>query len=77
MPPLVHTHELPEDERIRLIGEHAMKTPGTVGVVTDDDDGKLDRYLTKLFTLYPKLKLVNRFKGPTPGVVTAIVQREE
>ncbi len=63
-----------EDERIRQIGE-AASLGRTVAFVTDDEDGKLDRYLSKLFTRFPTLVLVTRLKGPVAGTVTAKVRR--
>lgn len=64
-----------EDDRINQIGKAAMGTHGTVAFVTDDDVGKADRYLFKLFTLFPDLELVSRFNGPVKGTVSCIVQR--
>lgn len=63
---------LPEDERIRLIGEKAM-LGGVVAFITDADPGKADRYVSKLLKLFPQLRVVDRFDGPTPGAVTVKV----
>lgn len=71
--------DLPEDERIRIIGEYAM-AGNQVGVPVDEEgpDGyeKADRYIKKLQTRFPLLELVNKFKGPVDNVVTFIVRRK-
>lgn len=67
-------HGLPEDERIRQIGEAAM-IGKVVSFVTDSDDGKMERYLFKLLAQFPDLKLLDRGTGPTPGVVWAKVTK--
>ena len=68
--------DLDEDRRIDIIGEHAMKKL-EVAFCVDDEPGKADRYIKKLLTKFPELKLKNRFKGPTDGVETVIVIRME
>lgn len=73
MPPYKDLADIPEDERIKHIGSQAM-TGKVVGFMTDADDGKLDRYLVKLFMEFPQLELVGRGQGPVPGVVWAKVR---
>lgn len=73
-PKFADVADLPEDDRIRLIGEYCQKNPGKlVGVVTDAEPGKLDRYVAKLTARFPKVREVDRFDGPTAGSVTARV----
>lgn len=43
----------------------------------EDEPGKADRYIEKLLSRFPTLEVVNRFAGPTPGVVSVIVQRKK
>ncbi len=62
----------PEDERIRQIGEAAM-TGKTVAFITDADPGKAERYIQKLLSRFPKLRVVKRFGGPVPGTVSVKV----
>jgi hypothetical protein len=65
-----------EDRRITMIGETAMKG-GKIAFCVDDLPGQADRYIEKLLTKYPQLQVVQRFKGPTPGVESVIVTRLE
>lgn len=54
----VDLHRLPEDERIRVIGEYCLMNPSEkVAVPTDDEPGKPERYKQKLETKYPQLKV--------------------
>lgn len=62
-------YRLPEDERIRIIGETASEGK-SVGVMIDDDDAKVERYIKKVIERYPTVCVTRRFSGPTPGVVT-------
>lgn len=63
---------VPEDERIRRIGEMVM-SPAFAGkkatVCTDDEEGKGERYKRKLLKKYPGIVCGDIMKGPTPGVV--------
>jgi hypothetical protein len=72
----VPAHLLDEDTRIDLIGKHAMAGQ-KIGFHVDDEPGKADRYIKKLLTKFPELKIEHRFKGPTPGVETVIVIKME
>lgn len=76
MPKYMDVHQLEEDKRIDLIGEKAM-AGGKIGFHVDDEPGKADRYIQKLLTKFPELKVEHRFKGPTPGVETVIVIKME
>lgn len=66
--------DLPEDARIDQIGRAAMAGQ-VVSFVTDADDGKLDRYLLKIFAKFPLLELVERGTGPVENTVWAKVKR--
>ncbi len=52
-----------EDERIRQIGEKAMRSKLSVAFVTDDEPGKADRYIAKLVERFPGIRVVGRGKG--------------
>jgi len=71
--------DLPEDERVRIIGEYAM-AGNQVGVPVDEEgpDGyeKADRYVKKLLARFPLLEFVSKGKGPVANVVTFIVRRK-
>jgi len=71
--------DLPEDERIRVIGEYAM-AGNQVGVPVDEEgpDGyeKADRYVKKLLAQFPLLEFVSKGQGPVKDVVTFIVRRK-
>lgn len=69
--------DLEEDKRITLIGETAMKSGGKIAFITDSDPGKADRYIKKLLTRFPQLKVVDRFNGPVANTITVSVQRLE
>jgi hypothetical protein len=71
--------DLPEDERIRIIGEYA--TAGNQIAVPVDEEGpdgyeKADRYINKLLIRFPLLELVSKFKGPVANAVTFIVRKK-
>ena len=62
---------LPEDERIKLIGEKAVRDKLVVGFFVDDDSiepGKADRYIRKLLERYPELRVVHK-SSTLEGVV--------
>jgi len=75
--------ELPEDTRIRIIGEtmatNRHQTDFTVGVAIDDEKEKYDRYIKKILTRFPDVVVISKkplFKGivlvklghkPVPG----------
>ena len=52
--------DLPEDDRIRVIGETA-ESGDRVGFFVDDD-AKADRYIRKLTKWYPRVEVVERKK---------------
>ena len=58
-----------EDERIRQIGEKAMKERLVVGFITDDEPDKADRYIRKLQDRFPGIRVIARGKGPVAETV--------
>lgn len=50
--------DLPEDERIHIIGQSAADGK-VVGFFTDDD-AKADRYIAKLTKWYPTVRVIDR-----------------
>lgn len=70
---------LPEDERIRVIGEYVEQQPPgkIIGVVVDHDkDGvKAKRYCAKLLERY-KVRIMDTSPGPVPkSTLIRIAQR--
>lgn len=61
--------DLPEDQRIQVIGEFILRTGKTTVVCTDDLPGKPERYVRKILNKFPTLSIGKTFKGPTPGCV--------
>lgn len=66
-------HELPEDERIRVIGETVMRSGKSAAVPTDSDPGKAERYAKKLRERFPGIIVEGPFDGPVAGVRTITV----
>lgn len=58
---------IPEDQRIKLIGEKVTQLRIIAGVVIDDKPGVLERYIEKLQAQFPGIRIGKRGKGPTPG----------
>lgn len=65
-----------EDTRIDAIGKAAM-AGHTVAFVTDSDPGKADRYIRKLITKFPQLRVIDRFDGPVPNTVSVKVSMKK
>lgn len=63
--------DLPENKRIQIIGERAMK--GEVIAFVVEDDRKADRYLKKIANRFPKIVQLARVPGPIEGAVTVKV----
>lgn len=76
MPKYMDAADLEEDKRIQIIGESAM-AGGKIAFHVDDEPGKADRYIQKLLTKFPELKVKSRFMGPVDGVETVIVIKME
>jgi hypothetical protein len=64
--------DLREDDRIDIIGQHVMAGQ-SVGFVTDDEPGKMDRYLAKLKAKFPAIQVEWRKDGPVAETVSAKV----
>lgn len=62
-------HEMPEDDRITLIGEQVMRGK-TVGVFIDNEPEKIARYIQKITARFPAVMVRAQVAGPTPEVVT-------
>ena len=58
-----------EDERIRQIGEKAMVSKLTVGFITDSEEGKADRYISKLMARFPGIRVIYQGDGPVAETV--------
>ena len=67
--------DLPEDERIRHIGEMAVNARQTVGFVVDEEPGsaKLNRYIRKLESRFPGIRVIDKGKGPVANTEWAKV----
>lgn len=70
--------DLPEDDRIQIVGESCMELePGHTGafVVDDDPPEKVERYKQKLFSRFPQLEFVRQFNGPAEGTISVMVRK--
>ena len=86
MPPkaMYDLHRIEEDKRIEMIGniayceKHGAYPKIAVCVDLEGPDGfdKADRYISKLLAKFPEIIVLSKEKGPTPGVVTIVVQRK-
>lgn len=59
---------LPEDERIRIVGE-AARAGNLVGVALEDDAEKIARYIEKITKRFPDVRHIST----DPGLVTGTV----
>lgn len=66
--------DMPEDERI-LVAADAAKAGHVVGVVTDDEPGKPERYIRKLEA--HGVRIIDRAKGPVKHCVTIRIGPKE
>lgn len=64
--------DLPEDQRIQIIGRQAEQG-GRIGFVVDDDV-KADRYINKLTSQFP-VEVVKRGVGPVADTVLIVITR--
>lgn len=62
--------DLPEDERIAMIGHYVTAHGKTVAVCVDDVQAKVDRYVRKLREGFPGLVILDITKGPVAGART-------
>lgn len=60
---------LPEDERIRIIGEHAA-AGNLVAVPIDDEPEKIARYIRKVTTRFPGVRHIDTVAGIVPRTKT-------
>jgi len=58
-----------EDKRIEMIGHRAMDHKERVGIVTDSEEGKADRYIKKLQERFPGIRILERGNGPVEDSV--------
>ena len=64
--------DLPEDQRIKIIGE-AAQAGNICGVALEDDADKIARYIEKLTSQFPKVRHISTDPGLVPGTVTVRV----
>lgn len=77
MTQFVDLYRLSEDERIDVIGRTAREAQNPVGFMVEAKPKvKAERYISKLLERFPDLRVLERAKGPTPGVVTITVTRK-
>ena len=62
-----------EDKRVQTIGEAVMKHQLAVAFITDDEPGKVERYIEKLKARFPGIQIVSIVKGPIPNTVSVKV----
>lgn len=66
-----------EDDRIQAIGNYVRDHPGEkVGVVVDDKEGVLERYIFKLTTEFTCVEVLKSMKGPHYGMCTLILKKK-
>ncbi len=67
--------DLPEDDRIEIIGRNAMQGQ-RVGFIVDDDE-KADRYIEKLTSRF-NVEVASRGPGPVEGhsILVIVVKKE-
>lgn len=72
--PFEDMKQIAEDDRIRKLADHLTRHPGHVVTVIVDFGpayhGKGDRYLEKLYSILPKVKLISRKAGPIKDAET-------
>lgn len=61
--------DLPEDERLKQIGEAAESGLVVGAAVEADDLEKHQRYIQKIQKRFPMAVFIQKIKGPVPGVV--------
>lgn len=72
--------DLPEDDRITVIGNAVMEKGLQAAIPVDEEgpDGyeKADRYVKKLLERFPLIEFVQKSKGPVPKTVMFIVRKK-
>lgn len=66
--------DLPEDERIEIIGRQVMGERKTGGIVVDNEPEKVARYQQKLRDRFPGIIINDPVAGPVPNTVTIRVE---
>lgn len=67
MTAFVDIAKLPEDDRIRLIGNLVMNERQSAWCLTDDEKGKPERYKKKMHEWFPLLRLDETITRNFPG----------
>ncbi len=65
--PVVNSFDVPEDDRIKVIGDTAVS--GNIVAFIVETDTKADRYIKKLLLWYPQVEVIKRADGPVKGTV--------
>lgn len=60
-------HNLPEDDRIEVIGKCVMENRQVVAFFVDNIPGKAERYIRKLIDKFPGIVIMDRIKEATAG----------
>lgn len=69
-PVIADLHRFSDEARIEAIGQTAARG-NLVGVLLErDKPEKIERYIAEVTERFPAVRLVDRFDGPTDGVVT-------
>lgn len=71
MPQYIDMNYDEEDERIEAIGKATMQMKKICSFITDDEVGKIERYLKKLKEKFSGIRLISQGKGPIKGTVWA------
>lgn len=61
--------DLPEDDRIKIIGE-AAQAGNVIGVALDDEADKIARYIRKITDRFPDVRHISTDPGLVPDTVT-------
>jgi hypothetical protein len=74
--PYLEMHKFDEDSRIHAAGTAAMMAPGKkVGLITDAEPGKSERYCNKIAAKFPDVKILGVYPGPVEGTVLIAITR--
>lgn len=68
--------DLPEDDRIKLIGQYVTDNGGRIAVVVDNEPGKADRYIRKITTRFPEVELHHMHAGPVENCTSLTFRRK-
>lgn len=74
--PYIDLENFKEDQRIQVIGQTAMDRPGVVvGLVTNSESGKAERYIAKIQEWFPQLVITHKGPGPVAGTTLVKLTR--